>query len=409
MSKRVVALAVLLVLAAGGYGVSRFVRPADSQETKVEAPASAAVPVVTVAVGSRTFVDAVRVQGNLRAKNFALVSPRSDGMLEEIAVREGDAVVAGKTLLFRGDTTNLEKRVQIARQNLQSARFAREQQGASVQKTEVELRRAEKDFNRFQNLYQEKAVSKSLFEDKQAVYDQLRSVKKLSQSGYDQAREEERKAASALAMAEKDLRDAFMYAPISGVVTKRMAEPGEIGSAGKPVLRVDDVTVVEAVAFLPGQYYGDVEEGVTAVRLGVEGRWERHAPVSYKSAVVDPSLRTFEVRCLLSGDRKAVVPGVLVPMRVVLAERPGVGVPAEAVLERGGGKVVFVAEGEKARMVSVTLGIEADGWVEVVQGAVDSGDAVVVQGQFRLNDGSPVSVRSGAEGASDAVTPAKVQ
>ena len=395
MPKRVLVLATLMLLALGGYGVARFVGPANSREVKgasVDQPQ--AMPVVTVPAEVRSFEDSVKVQGTLRAKNFALVSPRSDGMLEEIAVNEGDRVEAGKTLLFRGDTTNLEKRVQMARQDLLAARFAREQQAASVRKTDVELRRAKSDFDRFDALYQEHAVSKSVYEDKQAVYDQLQSMKQLVQSGLAMARETERKAEASLAVAEKDLQDAYMYAPISGVVTKRMAEPGEMGSRGKPILRIDDVGTVEAVAYLPGQFYGDVREGRTSVRLGEEERWERVAPVTYKSPVVDPTLRTFEIRTVLSGDGEHVVPGVLVNMRVVRTERTGVGVPYEALLERNSGKVIFLTDGHTAREVPVTPGLETNGWVEVVRGEVASGDEVVVQGQSRLSDGSAVTVRN---------------
>ncbi|HQF92330.1 MAG TPA: efflux RND transporter periplasmic adaptor subunit [Synergistaceae bacterium] len=395
MPKRVLMLATLMILALGGYGVVRFVGPANSREVKgasVDQPQ--AMPVVTALAEVRSFEDSVKVQGTLRAKNFALVSPRSDGMLEEIAVSEGDPVEAGKTLLFRGDTTNLEKRVQMARQDLLAARFAREQQAASVRKTDVELRRAKSDFDRFEALYREQAVSQSVYEDKQAVYDQLQSMRQLVQSGLAMAREAERKAEASLAMAEKDLQDAYMYAPISGVVTKRMAEPGEVGSRGKPILRIDDVGTVEAVAYLPGQFYGDVREGRTSVRLGEEERWERVAPVTYKSSVVDPTLRTFEIRTVLSGDGEHVVPGVLVNMRVVRTERRGVGVPYEALLERNSGKVIFLTDGQTAREVSVTPGLETGGWVEIVRGEVASGDAVVVQGQSRLSDGSMVTVRN---------------
>ena len=54
-------------------------------------------------------------------------------------------------------------------------------------------------------------------------------------------------------MAQKDLRDALVYAPISGVVSKRYKEPGEMGGAGQPVIRLEDPAVVEAVALLPAR------------------------------------------------------------------------------------------------------------------------------------------------------------
>jgi len=79
---------------------------------------------------------------------------------------------------------------------------------------------------------------------------------------------------------------------------------------------------------------------------------------------------------------------------VVRTERRGVGVPYEALLERNSGKVIFLTDGQTAREVSVTPGLETGGWVEIVRGEVASGDAVVVQGQSRLSDGSMVTVRN---------------
>jgi RND family efflux transporter MFP subunit len=317
-------------------------------------------------------------------------------------------VVAGKTLLFVVDDEKLRKEVEMARQTLGAARFAREQSAAGLQRAEVELRRAEKDLGRFRSLRDENAVSLSRYDDAEALRDQLLSLRRASAKGLALAGEEERKAAAALRIAERNLRDARAYAPLSGRVSRRMAEPGEMGSKGKPVIRIDDVSDIEASAFLPGQVYPRVLRGKTRIRVGVQGlgegdpgRWLGEAPVSYKSPVVDPTLRTFEVKCRLSGDGERIVPGCLVDLRILLGERRGPGVPSEAVLERGGRKVVFRAEGRVARMVPVETGLESEGWTEIRKGNLRPGSPVVTKGQFLLNDGSPLRIGGTASGGAD--------
>jgi RND family efflux transporter MFP subunit len=208
------------------------------------------------------------------------------------------------------------------------------------------------------------------------------------------AREQERRAAASLRIAEKGLRDALVLAPIGGRVSKRLAEPGESGKVGTPVVRIDDPSRIEAIAFLPGQFYARVRKGESRIRIaGTGGDWSREVRVSYRSPVVDPSLRTFEVRALLPGDGERVVPGVLVNMEFLLNERKGLGVPASAVLERSSGKVIFVTDGKTARPVSVETGYETDGWAEIRRGALKPGESVVVEGQSLLDPGTPVRIQ----------------
>lgn len=394
---------VLLLLLVVAYGFSRNVDRADSarsgdalsEETVLpKGNDRDAVVVVLEKVTPARFEDVIKVQGTLKAKNFALVSSRMDNLIEDMFVREGDHVVGGETKLFRLDSLRLEKEVQIAQRDLQAARLGMQEKEANLEKTEVELRKAEIDYQRYKNLYEEGTVSKSALEERQSLYEQLLSLQRRAKSLVDLAKETERKALSALSIAEKNLRDAVVVAPLSGIVSQRMAEPGEMAGKGKPILRIDDIMALEASAFLPGQFYARISPGETVVHVSTPDWGPEDLVVTYKSPVVDTTLRTFEIKCDVRGDALRIVPGVLVNMEVVLASREGMSVPLEAVLERGGAKVVFVARDGFARMVRVETGLETAGRVEILGGDLTSSDMVVVKGQFLLNDGVPLRTQS---------------
>lgn len=175
--KRRGCIAVLLLLLIGSYVFSRNLEWVNSENSRDISPEKAPFPAdggreaVTVAleeVKCFRFEDTVKVQGSLKSKNYALVSSRTDNLIEEIFVREGDHVVGDETKLFRLDSLRLEKEVQIARRDLQAARFSVQEKMANLRKTEVELYKAELDYNRYRTLYEESAVSKSAFEDEQS-------------------------------------------------------------------------------------------------------------------------------------------------------------------------------------------------------------------------------------------------
>ena len=358
--------------------------------------AAVKIPVVVTPVQQRTFRENINVHGSLKARNFSLVAPRIKGVLEQVLVREGDEVIAGKTKLFQTDSERLDKTVQVNRQSLNVAKRAREVQQAYQEKTAVELRKAKLDFKRNQALYDQNAVSQDLLEDKRSVYEQLVAMHKYAVSQVALAEEEEQKARLALAIAEKDLQDSLMLAPISGKVSKRMAETGEIGDPGSPVVRIDDTKVLEAFAYLPSHYYSQVQVGKTRVILKIHGHVCGEYRVSYKSPTVDTTLRTFEIKCDIAGDGQFIVPGMLAEMSVILDEKQALSVPRESVQQRSQQDVVFVLDGNFACAIAIETGWETDGWLEVKSGNLKADSLVVNRGQFLLNHGSPVLVRKGA-------------
>ena len=300
----------------------------------------------------------MKIQANIESRNSALVSPRLAGVLEEIIVREGDEVLAGRTPLFRTDSLNLEKAVEMARLDLVIKKCAREEKEAYLEQILVELGKAKIDFVRYRQLFQNHNVSRDSFEGRRTAFARLQAIRKHAESSLVLAREEEHQKAAALAIAEKNLKDAVVMAPISVRISQRKAEPGEMGSPGVPVVRIDDVRNLECSGFLPGYYYERIRSGGTRVRISSgEHDWGEYT-INYKSPTVDPTLRTFEIKCLVQGDGERFIPGALVDLRLVLASREGLGVPTRAIRQYASAQVVFTADSNLAHLVEVETGLE---------------------------------------------------
>lgn len=355
------------------------------------------VRVVLTPISKRTFERRAVVQGNLEAKNFADVSARVEGAIEAIFVNEHNDVVAGKTKLFQVDSLNLRRAVDVRRQDLAVAECSLREAQAGLEQVDAQLEKADLDLRRYERLHESNTVSSDAFEGVQSQHKQIEAARKHSVSLVDLQKELVRQAGTSLSIAEKNLSDSLAYAPIDGTVSKKYYEVGEMPEKGKPVIRIEDTSVIEVSAFLPAQFYADVHPGETMVSIQVGEKDVGDHAVSYVSPTVDPQLRTFEVKCTLTDPPEGVVPGAMADVSVVLERTEGLGVPSQAVQHRGDDDVVFIVESEAAHSVKVETGLQTDGYILLKDCSLSEGASVVTQGQNFLNDGS--LVKALAEGS----------
>lgn len=354
------------------------------------------VPVVTTPLATRVFEDRVTVQGTLESKYTTLVSALVPGTLEEIFVDEGDIVVAGQTPLFQTDALKLEKALEVSRQDLAMARLGRKERAAYQERIVADFEKAKIDYERHQLLYENKSISIDALEQQQSRYRQAVAMCKHAQSLLDTAVEQEQQAESALAIAEKSLKDTLVVAPLNGVVSLRFLEPGEMANAGTPVLKIEDPSVIEASAYLPAQYFARVTPGETKIRVKAYEVEVDERVVSFKSPTINPKLRTFEVKCLIEQPPAGVVSGAMADITVLFDQRSGLGVPKEAIQIREDRSAIFAVEDGIARLYPVETGIETGGMVEVRGEGLREGLEIVTMGQFHVEDGSAVQVRQEA-------------
>ena len=249
------------------------------------------------------------------------------------------------------------------------------------------------DYNRYVRLFDKEAVTPDAFERQESIYKQAKAMLEHAQALVDLAAEQEKQAEVALAMSDKDLADAVVVAPISGKISERLQEPGEMGEPGQPVVRIENTAIIEVSAYLPAQYYSEIVPGQTRMNVEVSGIDVGQQTVSYRSPTIDNRLRTFEVKCVLKSTPEGVVPGAMAEIVIILESRKGLGVPSEAIVERGGRSVVFVVKDGVSHQAPVKPGLETSGWTEIIDSDLNEEASVVTMGQQMIDEGIRVSVQ----------------
>ena len=394
---RIVGLIGILIVGVAGAALVAWRGIASGSSTAADTPVERRIPVTLTAARRMTFEATRRLSGNVQSVHYALVSARQPGTLQKVCVREGALVESGKTELFSTDAVKLDKAVEISRHELTIAECQ-----VRERKANLEEHQAARDLNAWElrqcrELAAESAATNYELEAHESRLKQSAAQVKHAQALVELAEAQQQQAASRLAMALKDQADALVKAPITGRVSQRFREPGEMASPGTAVLKIEDPSVLEVSAHLPENDYARVHPGRTRARLRAGEIDLGEQGITYKSPTVDVKFRTFEIKCRLDAPPEGVVSGRIVDVTVILERREALGVPAEAVLTRNGRPVVFLAGDNAARMIVVETGRQTGGWIEIRGDALAAGAPVVSMGQEYLEDGTALSVAKEAK------------
>jgi cobalt-zinc-cadmium efflux system membrane fusion protein len=208
-----------------------------------------------------------------------------------------------------------------------------------------------------------------------------------------------KKQVDALTHPSQVMADVVVPAPITGVITGRSANLGQVVGMGEALFVVTDLSEVWVVGDLYEQDFARVRVGSESTittpaypELRLQGR------VSYIDPRVDPQARTAKVRVEVPNPDGQLRLGMYMTMLFSTASgAPVVMVPRAAVQTIGGRQVVFVAvPDEEGRFVqrTVTLGSLAGESYTVLQG-LQSGEVVVTEGSFFLRAESLRNAPSG--------------
>lgn len=202
------------------------------------------------------------------------------------------------------------------------------------------------------------------------------------------------------------LRDRLIQAPFSGLLGFRDISPGTLLAPNTPITTLDDISVIKLDFTVPETFFGAMQPGanVRARSVSYPDR-EFEGVVRTVGSRVDPVTRAIQVRAHIPNEDRALRPGMLLVVRVVMAERSALVVPENAVFQVQDRAYVFrVGPDMIAREQEIQLGDRRFGIVEVL-GGLEEGDRIVTEGIVKLRDGIRVRVEDDRSAVSGVTEP----
>lgn len=401
------ALAVLAVISS----CSKSKEAAESE--------SAPVTPVEVTAAKRTVMQSiVSAEAVLYPLRQANVIPKISAPVARFLVQRGDHVREGQLVAILEDR-DLAAAAQESKQLYEQAQAVYQNTSAATMpddltkaKTDVASARqameaAQRAYSNRQALFQEGALARKLVDDANVALVQAQSQFETAQQHLSSlervGRVEQLKGAQAQVAAAKahyesaqaQVSYAEVRSPLSGVVSDRPLNIGEMASSGSAIVSVVDVSRVVARASVPVQQAASIRVGRTAAISN--GSVELAGKVTVVSPAVDPNTTTVQVWVEAPNTGERLKLGSTVRIAIDAEQIPeAVVVPAAALLpsDEGGEKVMVAGTDGLAHERPVKVGIHSGDDVQILSG-VSAGDQVITQGGLGLDDKAKIRIGQG--------------
>ena len=224
-----------ITLALAGLGLLSLTA-CSSKDKKAETLNTGTVIKVTVATAASNDQSEINVSGQVEAAQTANISTRVMGYITKLNVKAGDHVSKGQLLATISNDDILAKRAQAE---------------AMITEAEAASKNAEKDLERFTNLYKQQSASAKELDNITLQYNSAKSRV--------EAAKQMRNEGTAM------LSYTNLMAPFAGIVTQKLADAGSMANPGMPILTIEQSGTYQISASVPENSISQIHQGAEAM------------------------------------------------------------------------------------------------------------------------------------------------
>lgn len=335
---------LLLLLSAASLSLSTACSSSSSSKQET-AQSTDSTQVVTVDAARLTdFGSRQQYTAQLEAKTLNNITAQAGGRVKQILVAVGDRVAAGQV---------------VARMEATQASAA-----------QIQLADAKTNFARMDELYKVGGISK-------AQWEQAKSTLEQAKLSYGNASE-----------------NTLLRSPISGFVTVKNYDNGDVTSPAQPILVIQQVSPLKVVVNVSEQYYTRLKPGLEA-HLSVEalGTESFSGRITKVYPTVDATTHTVGVEIEVANKDQRLRPGMYARLGLDFGTRQALTISDKAIVRQAGSGIryVYVLKEGKAVYREVELGELQDGRYEALRG-IEPGEQLIISAPSRLKNGTAVKL-----------------
>src|SRR6056297_342908 len=337
-------------------------------DKKQAATTSEAVKVTVADVDTGDSSTILAGSGQIQAVNSATLSTRMMGHVESLPVKIGQKVNKGDLLISINNVDLRAKKAQVE---------------ASITEATVAFNNAKKDYERFQNLFNENSASQKELDDMTARYE-------MAKARLEAANQMKNEVNSQFAYAN-------IRAPFSGVVTNTYIDEGDMANPGVPLVSVESPGGFEVVAKVAENNISSIEVGTKAQILVKTFDTIITGKVSELSASAQNTGGQYLMKVLLDKTEAKILSGMYAAVRLEAENESNgktvVTVPSKALVHKGQLTGVYTLGQDNVALLRwLRLGDSYGDEVEVLSG-LSKGDQYIVSAEGKLYNGVKVSIQ----------------
>lgn len=326
------------------------------------------IEVTTQSVAAQSNNPWVTASGSIEAANSATLSTRIMGFVENIPVSVGQKVSKGQLLVQLNSAELSAKRAQAS---------------AAITEAKAAFQNAEKNYTRFQNLFQQNSASQKELDDMTAHWEMAKARLEAAQQ------------------MKNEVEAQFAYtnirSPFSGTVTNRFVDEGAMANPGMPLISVEGPNSFEARVSVPESEITKISNGDTvSVQIKSTGVQLKGEVSELSSSAVNTGGQYIATIRLLEKD-PSILSGMYVnvqfPVKGTKSTASTMIIPKNALIHQGQLSGIYtVSESGTALLRWLRLGRSFGDSVEVLSG-LQPEERYIISAQGKLYNGAPISVQ----------------
>ena len=302
-------------------------------------------------VSPETFQDVIQVAGTVKAVEDVNLSPEEGGVVKEWKVKKGQTVRKGDLVVILKD----------------------DMLKAGWNAAQAQYQMAELNLEKQKNVYEEKGISELQYKTLQYTRDAAKANADLMKARWEHTQ---------------------LRSPIDGVVDNTVPNEGDFAPPGMALARIVNTSSMKIQAEVPEMYAGSFALGVPAsFTFDALPGDTLHGNASFVGSTVSAVNRTLQVEFVVRNTDRKLKPELVAKVRLVRRTRTNAVLVSENLVQLvdRDRMIVYVENGGKAEERRLKLGARQGIKLEVLEG-LNVGDRLIVSGQQKLIDGSPVIV-----------------
>jgi multidrug efflux system membrane fusion protein len=369
LSKFGAAFLVIGLIVAGYIVIDQMGR--DRARAAAARPAPA-IPVTVATAETKDVPIIVRGIGTVQAYKSVIIKTRVDGQIVKVAFEEGQFVHAGD-LLFQIDPKPFQAALDHA--------------AAAKRRDEAQLAGARLDLERYGKLIGSGFQSRQSFDQQQATVDALMATVALDEA--------------AVETAKVNLSYTEIRAPVDARTGQRLVDLGNMvqASSPAPLVNLTQVKPIYVNFTVPQDVTDEVRRNQAIAPLTVlayasdDKTLLSEGKLTLIDNQIDTATGTLRLKATFENTDERLWPGQFVNARLVISTKSAaITVPQRAVMQGATGYYAYIVKSDNTveRRVVEVAGMQDD--MAVVEKGLAAGEKIVVDGQYRLNDGAHIKI-----------------
>jgi RND family efflux transporter MFP subunit len=346
---------------------SLFLASCGSEDKKAVADNSPAIIVQVSQVSEANNSPFLAVSGKIQSVNSADLSTRMMGYVTKVHVNVGDKVTKGQLLVSINNTDLQAKRAQVE---------------AGITEATAAFNNAQKDYNRFKNLYADNSATEKEMDDIISNFEMAKA------------------RLEAAKQMKNEVNAQFAYsnitAPFSGVITSKTVTEGDMANPGQPLISIEAPGNFEVMAMVPETEISQIKNGVQVDVLVKAINKTLKGKVTEVSTSAKNTGGQYLVKIALDKTDANILSGMFTTVQFPVEKKSNtelVLIPTEILVTNGQLSGVYtVSESNTALLRWLRLGRTYGDQVEVLSG-LSAEEAYIVSSEGKLFNGAKLSVQ----------------